>query len=284
MDREVVLVVLAAVGCGGALALAACCPPIGLTLESGRVLEQRAWRQLWRPFGPALLLLAGLCGWALVEPATAERVPACLMYGAVPFMTVLVRAAWRGARTLRQTAEHVDVGVVGLWHPRIVVSNRAATALDARALAAALAHERAHARHRDPVRIWAANVAADLMWPWPAGGRRLRLWAGALELARDEEARLGEPGAGVAGADLAAAVLGCLRLDGPRTATGAASLGGDASFLQERVGRLLGPVPMAAPLPSNRAFWCVALLSMLLAAFAGCAFGEHIVRMLFAVV
>ncbi len=289
MDRELVLAVLAVVGCGGALTLAAWCPPAVLTQESGRVLERRAWRRLWRPFAPALLVLAALCGWALVEPATAERVPAGLLAAAVPSALLLTRAVWRGARALRPVGARVDVGVVGLWHPRIMVSGRAAEALDEPALAAALAHEQAHARHRDPLRIWLANFATDLLWPWPAASARLRLWASALELARDEEARLGTScgrgdGRGaVAGADLAAAVLGCVRLGGRGGAPATALLEGDPVFLRERIARLLRPLPADEPVPFSRAGWGAVLLSLLVAVLTGYAFGEQVVRVLFAV-
>ncbi len=289
MDRELVLAVLAAAGCGGALTLAAWCPPTKLTGESGRVLERRAWRRLWSPFAPALLLLAALCGWALVEPATAERVPTCLVAAAVPFVLLLLRALWRGVGALRQAGGQVDIGVVGLWRPRIVVSGCVVATLDGSALAAALAHERAHARHRDPLRIWLANFATDLLWPWGAATQRLRVWARALELARDEEARRGEPRersgtlAAASGADLAAAVLGCARLNG-RRAMPAATLGGETAFLQERIARLLQPVAAEEPLPSAPAFWCLACLGALLAGYTGCVFGEHIIRVLFAAV
>ena len=125
MDREIVLGILIALLCGSALT-AAGWYPVGVptTAASGCSLERRAWRRLWLPFVPAVLLLAALCGWALVEPEQAERVPTCLLWAAVPFAAVLTRAVWRAVRALRKTQPAVTIGTVGLLRPRMIVSPR----------------------------------------------------------------------------------------------------------------------------------------------------------------
>src|SRR5260370_31955357 len=90
----------------------------------------------------------------------------------------------------------------GLIRPHIVIERDLALRLDTRELNAVHAHEQAHARHRDPLRIWLAQLVSDLQWPQPRAIARLASWRHALELSRDEEARA----SGVAGAHLPSAI------------------------------------------------------------------------------
>ena len=281
MDRELVLAVLVALLCGSALAVAGWCPT-GLPIASSRrALERRAWLRMWLPFGPAVLLFAALCGWALVEPERAERVPDGLLWAALPFATVLARAAWRAAQSLRSSHQDVTVATVGLFRPRIVLSPRLVEALEEEAVAAALEHERVHARHRDPLRLWLAQLGNDLLWPWPMADSRFLCWKRALELARDEEARI----SGVAGPDLAAAILASLRLSRANTSSSTATLGADASFLRERIGCLMRPPETDMPRANSRALWLLTVaVGVALAVAVGSEFGEHIVQTLLAVV
>lgn len=281
MDRELVLGVLVAVMCGGALTAGGWWP-IGLPVgASGRELERRAWRRMWLPFAPAVLLFAALCGWALMEPARAERVPNALVWAAVPFAVVAMRAAWRALRSLTASDQDLAVATVGVWRPQIIVSPRIAAALDAQALAAAVDHERVHAQRRDPLRIWLAQLGCDLLWPWPMASARFLCWRRALELARDEEARL----SGAAGPDLAAAILAALRFGHADASLSAATLGGDQSFVQERIARLMRPLDVEA-LPSNRRtpWLCAVTAGVMSAVVLGTEFGERVVRALFALV
>jgi BlaR1 peptidase M56 len=280
MDRELVLAILAAVLCGGASTAAGWCPAGGPHGANARTLERRAWRQIWLPFVPALFLLAALCGWALVEPASAERVPTGLVLSALPFAAVVARAAWRAWRSLTLSAEPA-IATLGLFRPRIVLAADIAAALDPGALAAAYAHERTHVRHRDPLRLWLAQLGSDLLWPWPSAAARLRLWRQALELARDEEARL----SGIAGPDLAAAILAALRSSHGKTSPVAATLGGDASYVAERISRLMQPLAAETPHASHHALWLLAsAMGMMLALQLGTTFGEPVVRTLLALV
>jgi hypothetical protein len=280
MDRELVLAILVAVLCGGALTAAGWCPIGSPVASNGRVLERRAWRRLWLPFGPAVLVFAVLCGWALAEPADAERVPNCLLWGALPFAAVGVRAAWRALRSLASAHQDHAIATVGLLRPRIMVAADIASALDERALAAAVAHERAHARHRDPLRLWLAQLGSDLLWPWPTASSRFRCWRRALELARDEEARL----SGVAGPDLAAAILASVRFGRANAAVSAATLGGDAAVIADRITRLMRPLETEGIAMNMRVLWLAASAAgMTTAVLLGMEFGERALRTFLAV-
>jgi beta-lactamase regulating signal transducer with metallopeptidase domain len=149
-----------------------------------------------------------------------------------------------------------------------------AKALDDRTIEAALAHERAHARHRDPLRIWLAQLAIDLQWPWPQAHKRFRLWIVALELARDEEARA----SGVDGSDLATAILASARLGRQAILPANAALISDPSTLRERISRLLEPLSLEAPRTYSVTWTALVAIPVLLGAIGfGSVFGERIV-------
>lgn len=222
-------------------------------------LERRSWRRLWYPMVPALLVTAWLCGWALREPDPVRDPldPWVLLAVWLPFGLIFARAAARGVWSLLRRPIDCGVSTVGLIQPQVVFSPFLAKQLEDGVIRAALAHERAHAIHRDPLRIWLAQLVTDLQWPWPWAARRLEIWLEALELARDDEARA----EGADGADLAAAVLGsvrylerqavprpALRLAGTQLAH--ARLIGDPGALRQRVSRLLGP---SSPQPGGAA-------------------------------
>jgi len=279
MDRELVLAILVVLFCGSALTAAGWCPTGSPVASTGRALERRAWRRMWVPFAPAVLVFSALCGWALVEPARAERVPNCLLWAALPFAAVLARAAWRALRSLTSSHQDLAVATAGFFRPRIVLSPRIAEALDEHALAAAFAHERTHARHRDPLRLWLAQLGSDLLWPWPTAHSRFLCWRGALELARDEEARL----SGVAGPDLAAAILASLRFSRGDRSLSAATLGGNESFVEERIARLMRPLETEARQANKSVLWLLALaVGVVLAILLGTELGERVVGSLLA--
>jgi len=279
VDREFVLAILVALLCGSTLTAAGWWPRAAAIASSGRELERRTWQRLWAPMLPAGFLLAALCGWAVVEPASAERVPNCLLWSAVPFAAVLGRAAWRAARSLVRACPSHTVATIGLLRPRIVLAPHIAHALDEGALAAALEHERAHVQHRDPLRLWIAQFGTDLLWPWPAAAVRFRHWRQALELARDEETRL----QGIPGPDLAAAIVTSVRLNCHKGSPSTATLGGDASYLTERLARLMRPLDTASPLVCGGTGWLLVLgAGLCAAAVLGTEFGERVVHTLLA--
>lgn len=276
MNRELAFAILFSVLCGGALLIAGWWPFREYLASSGCALERCAWWRIWFPFGPALLLFAALCGWVLVEPVRAERLPFGLFLGGVPFAAVLVRAAWRAVGSLALPGQEMTAATIGFFRPRIILSRQIISALDPRALAAALEHERAHACHRDPLRMWLAQLGTDLFWPSPAAAARLRCWRMSLELARDEEAR----SVGVAGPDLAAAILGSLRLHQGSVRAGIATLG-DEAFAKQRVERLLQPLK-TEPRQGRKTFRLlfIVMMAVLLAVLLGIHYGEGLVRSL----
>jgi hypothetical protein len=240
-----------------------------------RNLERLRWRHIWLPLVPALIVAAWLCGWALAEPdPTPEKASMLLIFASVPFVLLFVRAAIRAVWSLVREEGDVVTATVGLLRPWILFSPYLAKALDDRTIEAAIAHERAHARHRDPLRIWLAQLATDLQWPWPQAQKRFRLWILALELARDEEARA----SGVNGSDLATAILTSARLGRQAILPANAALISDPSTLKERISRLLEPLLPDPPRRHTVTWTAVFVISILLGAIGfGLEFGEQIV-------
>lgn len=273
MDREPLFGVLALVFCGPALWAGALIRQAPARARSARELERLRWLQLWRGTVPASLVFALLIGWALREPDDAEVAPLIALTAAVPFAVVWGRALLRAGRSFLARPPVETAATVGLLAPRVVVAPHFAASLDAAALAAALKHEAAHARHRDPLRLWLAQLATDLMWPVPVE-RRLTAWRTALELARDEEARLD----GADGADLAEAVIAGLRQRGERSPPPAvASLTGEEVALRQRVRRLLRPV-RSCEARRRGLPWLIPIAFGLISTTLGVAFGEAMVR------
>ena len=229
------------------------------------------WRALWRPVIPAVLMVSVLLGWAIMEPAQSdEHLPSSVLIVSAGFIGLWLRAAFRATVALKARTPHV-AGTVGLWRARMVLSDRLIARLDADALEAVRSHEAAHVRHRDPLRIWIAQLVTDLQWPWPAAQHRFAQWRHVLELARDEEARL----SGTDGADLAAAVLLAARLY-TVCPPGATLIDGQVG-LEARNTRLLAPVPAGeAPIAmtSPLTLFPVSLLGVL----SGVRFGEGFVQ------
>ena len=243
MERESLLATLIVLLGGLALQLFAVWPGRINNLSASRHLERLHWLVLWWPTAPALTVAVWLCGWALSQPDPVPgHVGRLIFIAAVPFAIVGARAVVRAAWSLCHSSRVYGIVTVGLLRPRIAVAPELAKTLDEQAMQAALAHERAHVRHRDPLRIWLAQFVTDLQWPWRPARRRFTGWLATLENARDDEARAG----GIEGADLAAAVLGSLRFQlGIDTA--AARLTGHPGALPARIARLLRPLPDCPP-------------------------------------
>jgi hypothetical protein len=277
MERECFLSILVAL-LGGMMILACGWWPARDAGGSARSLERFRWKWIWLPLAHASVIAASLCGWALTEPdPTPEKASILLILASIPFALLFGRAAIRAGWSLVRDEGDVVTATVGLLRPWVLFSPYLAKALDDRTIEAALEHERAHARHRDPLRIWLAQLAADLQWPWPQAQKRFRLWILALELARDEEARA----SGVDGSDLAAAILVAARLGRQAILPANAALIGDPSTLKERISKLLEPVPFDAPRTHSMTWTALVVIPVLLSAIGfGSVFGEHIVRTL----
>jgi hypothetical protein len=80
----------------------------------------------------------------------------------------------------------------GLIKPRVYVSSGAVALLDEPALRAVLAHERHHARRRDPLRLAAGRVLARGLFFVPGLGELVRRQEALAELSADESAVAGE--------------------------------------------------------------------------------------------
>ena len=281
MERETLLMLLMLLLGGLALQLFSAWPHRRVFLSWSRPLERRQWRALWSPLVPALCVAAWLLGWALSQPDPVPyRVDRFIFLLCVPFLAIGLRALARAVWSLWRSPDDYAIATVGVLKPRIVVAPGLERVLDPHALAAAVAHERAHLRHRDPLRIWLAQFVTDLQWPSGSAQRRYTSWLAALENARDDEARA----AGVDGADLAAAVLGSLRFQlanpGPY-----ATLTGEAPALPARIERLLRPLPQTTP--PRETHWLVVLgslgLALLLALDVGAAWGGRLIAPLVAI-
>jgi hypothetical protein len=278
MERECFLGILVALLSGTTILACGWWPPRDAGGRSARHLERSRWRQIWLPLVPASLIAASLCGWALAEPdPTPEKASILLILATVPFALLFGRAAIRALWSLVRDEGDVVTATVGLLRPWVLFSPYLAKALDDRTIEAALEHERAHARHRDPLRIWLAQLATDLQWPWPQAQKRFGLWILALELARDEEARA----SGADGYDLANAILTSARLGRQAILPANAALISDPSTLKERISRLLVPLPLDPPRTHTVRWTAVVVIPVLLGAIGfGSVFGEQILRTL----
>lgn len=242
--------------------------------------EARAWWRLMQPLAAGALVVAFLAGWALREPDPADERVAfepCLLAGLVG--AIVLRALFRATHSvLLARSLQAPIATVGLFRCRVVVSDAFKKAADEKVLDAALAHEAAHIRRRDPLRIWLAQLAADLQWPIPHGHRRFRNWALALEMQRDDEAVLD----GASATALAESIIVAARL---RTYPGAqpiARITGQGDGLALRVRRLLTD-ETASPPSGTRWHWWVrtsCLAAIVGAAMLGAAYGDSLLLLL----
>lgn len=271
MERETLVTLLILISGGLLLQLTANWPQGGVATADPALLERQTWLALCRPVAPLSLIAAWLIGWALTQPDPVTGLdPYVVICVSLPFGLLFLRALARAAWALVREMPECGVSTFGFLQPQVAFSPFLARRLDEPVIRAALAHERAHARHRDPLRIWVAQLITDLQWPWPQAQRRQTAWLAALELARDEEARR----SGTEGADLAAAVLASVRFLGElspreRIALGGTQLAharliGDERTLQHRVGCLLEPMTAVAESPASRRIGWRAMLTPLI--------------------
>jgi hypothetical protein len=292
MGRETLLTILLLLLGGLATQPLALLPHRRRGEQAPHIAERRAWFRLWLPVVPTLVVGAWLCGWALREPDPVRDhldrgilVAACL-----PFAVIAIRALFRAVWSLVREPADTPICTVGFLYPRILFSPLLARTLDEEQMRAAWEHERAHARHRDPLRIWLSQIATDLQWPWPWAREHFETWLEVLECTRDEEARY----CGASGVDLAAAVLATLRRSsfvsltrGAGGQASEASLIGDSRALQRRIARLLAPLPEHGDIRSRQRSDSKALITVLAGVLvAACAlgaiYGESVLHPLFA--
>jgi len=244
--------------------------------------EPAVWARLWRPLIAPLYVLAAIFGWAVVDPDDCERVGISVGFMAAAGVLLRVRAAVRAKRAA-WSRNPVLAGTVGILRPSIRIAPEVSSQLDEHALTALLAHEEAHARHRDPVRQLCAQIATDLQWPFPGARQRLSSWRQALEIARDDEA----VASGADGADLAHAIVTCVRLARGHGAGDAdpavARAMGVGEALSNRVRRLLmrpfpAPRSWRAPPASPR------VIAGLVASFMFGMVGDRVVEKVLSVI
>lgn len=282
MERELELMILSTVLCSvSAWAAAAGLhrPDEGRTSHAR---ERRLWWRLWWPVVVAGFVFAFLVGWALQEAdPTNERMSACwavpaVMAGMAGLRAVAraLRSAWAG-----RCGGH-PIATVGLVRPRVVVSDRFRASVSPAELEAALAHERAHVRSCDPLRVWLAQVACDLQWPVPGAHERFNAWLTALEMRRDVEA----VNTGASSLDLAAAIVGAARRGIGRGGPAAATLTPRPSDVEARVRALVHMETGVVPQERSRVLMRLPPLALggavLLTVLLGTRLGEDLIRAL----
>ena len=281
MERESLLTVLTILLGGVALQLIGAWLSTRSRRKPGFELERAAWLRLLRPLTPALVVAAWLCGWALSQPdPVPHRVGPLVFIVCAPFALIGLRAILRAGWSLLGSPEQFGIATVGLIRPHIVFAPELVKLMDERAIQAALAHERAHVRHLDPLRIWIAQFVTDLQWPWASAQRRFETWLAALEHARDDEARA----EGIEGADLAAALVASVRFHRNVAPGACARLIGDRSALEERVERLLQPLASSPRdrMPTTLQVAFLLTLALMAALALGTIYGERFVGTLLA--
>ncbi|HEY3452754.1 MAG TPA: hypothetical protein VGK67_40790 [Myxococcales bacterium] len=241
--------------------------------------EALAFLRLVWPLVAGGLAVAFVAGWALQESDPSDEfISASIMVVALGAGLVALRAASRAWIALRR-ASHLQppIATVGLLRCRTTVSEAFRSSAAPEVLAAALAHEAAHATGRDPLRILFAGVAADLQWPVPGARARLKDWHHALEVRRDDEA----VASGASPSALAESIVLAARLTGGVGAVGAA-VTGDGSGIALRVRRLLARQqtgPLASERSSSRV-WVAVTVAALVAVWAGYCFGDPLLTLL----
>ncbi len=159
---------------------------------------------------PSLGELAAACRrWLLPHADPASIVVLAIGGLGAAAIIASLRAAVRQLRTTRRFQRRLpvigrvpgapEVAVVdsaspeafcaGLLRPRVYVSTAALTALSEHELAAVLAHERHHARRRDPLRLLVARIVGEGLFFLPVIRRLAARYAALAELDADDAAR-----------------------------------------------------------------------------------------------
>ena len=154
----------------------------------------------------------------------------------------------------------------GLIRPRILVSTGLAASLAPGEISAVLAHEREHLRHRDPLRLLAARLAAAWGCYLPAAAWLARRAALRHELAADRAAA-GSAGRGV----LAAALLKLAAMPTSPAIAAASPAGDERRSLEARITQLEWGRPVRQHLAVSRLLASGGTLAVLAPAFLCCA-------------
>lgn len=201
-----------------------------------------------------LLLLAGLAYaiWDRVRASARLRHVLELLEWRTPASGSAMESAVRDAGLTAPQVRLVDglpspAFTAGFWTPHVYVASGLHALLSAEQMQAVLAHEAAHVRRRDPLRLSAVRFLACTLFYLPALRRLADDAADEAEIAADDEAALGD-GAGCDPVVLASALVEIAsrwprRTDGsarvPLPIAGVAESSG-TDLLDRRVRRLLG--------------------------------------------
>ena len=141
--------------------------------------------------------------------------------------------------------DHPFASCIGLWRPAIYVSDGLVRRASSAALRAALAHEEAHRRRRDPARLLALRVVTTAITPVPWLAAVMDSVALRAEIRADRFAR-----ARTSAPTLAAALLAVLRTE-PPAHLAATHLAGRDPIMTENLGTRVRylRLPDDAPLP-----------------------------------
>jgi Zn-dependent protease with chaperone function len=230
----------------------------------------------WFDTGAVTLVLAtaaaGLAAAALVAvraAAGARGLRALVRTGRRPVPPVIQNeAAVLGcaARLDVVAGEEAFAVTYGLIRPRILASTGLAVALTQAEMGAVLAHEREHLRHRDPLRLLAARLAAAWAWYLPAA----RWLAGRAALRRElaaDRAAAGSAGRSV----LAGALLKLASMPACPAIAAASPAGEDRGSLEARVAQLETGRPPRQPPAVSRLLASAGTLAILAPASLCCA-------------
>ncbi len=215
---------------------------------------------------PGLLLVASAL-FALIVFADAarrgleaSRATRALVRGSQPLLAHPAAAA--GTEVTVLNVKEPLVGVVGGWKQRIVAARCVAAACDHEEFRQVLAHEAAHMRARDNLKLLMLLTLPDALAWLPTGGALTERWRAATELEADERASGSDPRKRVA---LASALIKVARLSiasgRPRKTS---RMGAPLNGLEQRIRRLLAPSPaMRRGFPGRRVLTGALLVPLL---------------------
>jgi Zn-dependent protease with chaperone function len=153
-----------------------------------------------------------------------------------------------------------------LIRPRILVSTALAAELTAAEVAAVLAHEREHVRHRDPLRMLAVRLLTAFAWYTPAAS-----WLASRAVLRSELAADRASARGTGRGVLAGALLKLASLPACPAAAAAGPAPDSKGSLEARVAQLEGGCPPRLRLTPPRALGTAGIVAVLTAAGGCCA-------------
>ena len=187
-EHALYLVQLAPALLAGFVAIALCLPAY-LHFEPNHAMESVSLASVVISFGFVLWFASGLLRGLRITVRTLRFARSrhaaghiALRNGALPVLVV----------------PHLDypLALIGFFRPRVLVSSdflNAAGGFESQVFALALAHERAHAAHRDNWKMLSLSFLPRLDGLLPGGARLRQLWQTAADWAADDEAVDGDP-------------------------------------------------------------------------------------------